>query len=66
MVELKYYEIATLLSVARNDNLAAGGAYQDFLRAKRIPLALRDGAKEARLLRVTGTGGCPTGARLSY
>ncbi len=53
MVELKRYEIATLpsailraaLSVARNDNLAAGGAYQDFLRAKRIPLALRDGAE---------------------
>jgi hypothetical protein len=48
-VEFKRYEITTLpsavlragLSVARNDNLAAGGAYYDFLRAKRIPLALR-------------------------
>ncbi len=59
MVELKRYEIATLpsamlragLSVARNDiNLAAGIAYHDFLRAKRIPPALRDGAKPPRPL----------------
>jgi hypothetical protein len=33
---------------------AAGGAYQDFIRAKRIPLALRDGAKDARLLSANG------------
>jgi hypothetical protein len=39
--DLKNSEIATFLSVARNDNLAADGAYYDFLRAKRIPLALR-------------------------
>jgi hypothetical protein len=73
MVEHKRYEIATLpssglragLSVARNDNLAAGGAYQDFVRAKRIPLALRDGAKEPRLLSANGMrpDGLPQGER---
>ena len=65
-VEFKRYEIATLpssglragLSVARNDNLAAGGAYQDFFRAKRIRLALRDGAKEPRLLSANGNWRC--------
>ena len=36
---------ASAYFVARNDNLAAGGAYQDFFRAKRIRLALRDGAQ---------------------
>jgi hypothetical protein len=39
--DLKNSEITTLLPVARNDNLAAGGVYYDFFRAKRIPLALR-------------------------
>ena len=48
---------AALPVVARNDNLDGGGAYQDFLRAKRIPLALRDGAKTPRLLSANGSLG---------
>jgi hypothetical protein len=46
MVELKRYEIATLLSVARNDNLAAGGA-----------AAFGDGPPDQRLAALHIAGG---------